>query len=268
MKKFLLMVPIVVATMLLTGCGADDDSITVGTIKYLNLTEAELDETLLKSDEHHGKHKHIFYENLNTMTAALLAGQIEEMSIYRTVALYLTVNHPERQWDMSAPTASDVFCLALRSDDAALKAEFDAAIKKISADGTLTKLLKTYLDETVRGVEPSAVELPTIYGAPTLKIGVTGDLPLLDYIRPDGTPAGFNTAVLAEISRIIGKNFVLVQIDSGARAIALTSKQVDVIFWAVAPKGNILPANFDKPDGMILTEPYFTDDIVHIMIVK
>lgn len=268
MKKFLSLVLILAVMIFLTGCGSDDDTIKVGTIKYLNITEEEFNEALHKSGKLPDNRKFFFYENLNTMTAALLAGQIDEMSIYRTVALYLTANHPEHQWEMSSPVVSDSFCCALRTEDLELKKEFDAAIKQITKDGTLTKILKHYLDETVRGVEPSAVELPTIYGAPTLKIGVTGDLPLLDYIQPDGIPAGFNTAVLAEISRIIGKNFVLVQIESGARAIALTSNQVDAIFWAVEPEGNILPGNFDKTDGMIFTDHYFTDGVVHIKIVK
>lgn len=267
MKKFLLLVPIFAAMIFLTGCGSDD-TIKVGAIKYLNVTEDELNEALLKSGKFTDNRKYVLYENLNTMTAALLAGQIDELGTYRTVALYLTANHPEHQWEISAPVMSNVFCCAMRAEDFALKKEFDAAIKQMVKDGTLTKILKHYLDESVRGVEPSAVELPTIYGAPTLKIGVTGDLPLLDYIQPDGIPAGFNTAMLAEISRIIGKNFVLVQIESSARDIALTSKQVDVIFWAVEPEDDILPDNFDTPDGMILTEPYFTDGAVYVKIVK
>lgn len=267
MKKFLSLV-LILTVIFLTGCGSDDKTIKVGAIKYLNVTEDELNEALQKSGKFNDNRKYVFYENLNTMTAALLAGQIDELGTYRTVALYLTVNHPEHQWEISEPVMSDAFCCAMRKDDAALKAEFDAAIKQMVKDGTLTKILKHYLDESVRGVEPSAVELPTIYGAETLKIGVTGDLPLLDYIRPDGIPAGFNTAMLAEISRIIGKNFVLAQIESSARAIALTSKQVDVIFWAIESEDDILPDNFDKTDEMILTEPYFTDGAVYVKIVK
>ena len=109
--------------------------------------------------------------------------------------------------------------------------------------------------------------MPKFYNDTMIRIGITGDLPLLDYIRPDGIPAGFNTAILAEISKLIGKNFVLVQVDSGSRAIALTSGEVDVIFWAVVPQDNeILPKNFDVPEGVILTEPYFSDKIVHVKL--
>ena len=112
---------------------------------------------------------------------------------------------------------------------------------------------------------PKVVTLPTFYGAETIKIGVTGDLPLLDYIRPDGVPAGFNTAILAEISNRIKKNFVLVQVDSGARVTALSSEKVDVIFWAVVSEDKRI-GDIDRPEGMIFTKPYFSDEIVHVRL--
>ena len=202
------------------------------------------------------------------MTAALQSGQIDEMSVYRTVALYLINTNPDKEWTISESVVSNAFCCALRAEDTALKKEFDNAIRSLSKDGTLSKSVKAYIHEVNSSDIPPAVELPTFYGADTIKIGVTGDLPVLDYIRSDNQPAGFNTAVLAEISKRIGKNFVLVQIESGARALALTSKEVDVIFWAVTPKDGVLPINFDTPEGVILTEPYFTDDIVHVKLIK
>ena len=268
MKNFLLSALILVL-ILMTGCGTDDNTIKVGTIKYLNLTEETLDKILKGNPKlSDADRRHIFFDNINAMTAALQSGQIDEMSIYRTVALYLINNNPNHQWDMSEPIVSDVFCCAMRKEDIVLKKEFDEAILSLTRDGTLSKLVKTYIHEVSTADTPPAVELPTFYGAEMIRIGVTGDLPLLDYISADGMPSGFNTAVLAEISRRIGKNFVLVQVDSGARAIALTSGEVDVIFWAVVPEGDTLPADLDTPDGMILTEPYFSDGIVHVNLIK
>ena len=269
MKKVLPIVLMIFA-IILTGCGSDEDKfLKVGTIKYLNLSEEDLDELLNKDNPSPKKRKHIFFENMTSLMAALESGRIEEISIYRTVALHLTAQHQEFQSEMANPNITDVFCCALREEDVELKNEFDAAILQMTKDGTLSKLVKNYLIEATRSDEPQIVHLPTFYNAETIKIGVTGDLPLLDYIRPDGEPSGFNTALLAEISKILGVNFVLVQIDSGARAAALSSKRVDVIFWSVMPKDkSIIPKNFDKPDGMILTEPYFSDEIVHVRLVK
>ena len=53
----------------------------------------------------------------------------------------------------------------------------------------------------------------------------------MDYVAADGTPAGFNTAILAEIGRRLQVNIKLVQVDSATRALALSSGMVDVVFW-------------------------------------
>ena len=268
MKKFLPLVLIV--ALIITGCGfGEEKSLKIGTVKYLNVTEDMLNQILIDNRPYlkDRKHEYIAFENLNAMVAGLKSGQVDEISIYRTVALYLANVNSDVEWEISEPGISDMFCCALKDNNADLKKEFDGAILSMSKDGRLAKIVKTYLDDSEHGQIPDAVELPTFYGKPTIKIAVTGDLPLMDYIRPDGQPAGFNTAVLAEISRTIEKNFVLVQIDSGARAAALSSGLVDVIFWAVSPKSETkLPANFDTPEGMILTAPYFSDDIVHVKL--
>ena len=93
---------------------------------------------------------------------------------------------------------------------------------------------------------------------------MTGDLPPLDFVDTEGKPEGFNTAVLAEIGTRMLKNIELVKIDSGARAAALTSGQVDVVFWAIVPVSGIIPTDSDKPNGVILTDPHFKDKIVHM----
>ena len=94
---------------------------------------------------------------------------------------------------------------------------------------------------------------------------MTGDLPPLDYVNANGKPEGFNTAVLAEIANRMLRNIEFVQVTGGARAAALTSKQVDVVFWAIVPVSEIIPQDTDKPEGVALTNPYFKDKIVHMI---
>ena len=84
----------------------------------------------------------------------------------------------------------------------------------------------------------------------------------------DGTPAGFNTALLAEIAKRLGKNIEIVDIDSGARAVALTSNKIDVIFWAVIPNGDNMPADIDKPENVEFSAPYFKDNVTHLKLNK
>ena len=100
-------------------------------------------------------------------------------------------------------------------------------------------------------------------------------MPPLDLVLADGTPAGFNTAVLAEISKRINKNFEIIDIDSNARAVALTSNKIDVVFWVTVPgefwyaeeAGNA-PKDIDKTPEIEITVPYFKDEIVHIGLKK
>ncbi len=264
MKKFfIILLSLVLCPLSLVGCGnQDDDKIKVGTIKYLNVTEEAFDKFYPDSDS-----KHIFYNDLNNMTMALQSGQIDEMSVYESVAKYFVDHNPKFEVIEPAEEMTDLFCCSMRDKDVELKNEFDAAISQMTNDGTLSRLVKRYIAEVNFNETPPVIRMPEFYNDSMVKIGVTGDLPMLDYIRPDGLPAGFNTAVLAEISQRIEKNFVLVQVESGERAIALNSGEVDVIFWAVVPdKRSLIPEDFDHPEGMTFTRPYFSDTIVHVKL--
>ena len=281
MRKFLqlIILPLIILP-LMTGCGDNNKPpaenkapIKLGMIKHLNVTETLLDNYFEKAasrmNQTSGLYapKHVFFDNMTSMLAALQSGQIDALSTYYSVSKYLIAQNADLEPVTNIPKVSDAFCCAVRKDDDALKKEFDDALMKLTADGTLAELTKTYITDADYSTTPAAVEMPTFDGAPTVKIAVTGDLPLLDFVSVDGKPAGFNTAVLAAISQLIGKNFELVQIDSGARAVALTSKQVDVIFWVAVPQTDTLaPPDCDTPEGVILTEPYFTDEIAHVKV--
>ena len=137
----------------------------------------------------------------------------------------------------------------------------------MKADGSLDKLINDYITNVDKGQAPPKVEPPNIEGAETIKVGVTGDLPPLDLILPDNSPAGFNTAMFSEIAKRLNKNIELVQIESGARATALSSKLIDVVFWVIVPLGNDgIPADIDKPEGLELSNSYFQDNVAVIKL--
>lgn len=267
MKEFLFLT-LTLMLLLMTGCGSSGEK-KIGMIRHMNVTEEAFDKFYEQiNDVNSGKKQwaeHIFFDNMQTMLAALKSGQIYELTTYESVADYLVANDSSLERETTLPRLSDNFCCAMLESNAALRDEFDDAIKQMAADGTLAKFVRNYIIEANHATPPHAVKLPTFHGVKTIKIAITGDLPPLDYILEDGKPAGFNTAILAEISKRLKKNFVLVPIDAGARAVALTSGQVDVVFWVVIPTDNeIIPSNIDLPDGVILTDPYFTDEIVHV----
>ena len=265
--------------ILMTGCGggseekkASDDAgkIKLGMITRLNASEENFGEFMKKVegtlDVKISSHTPVFFDNLNAMQMALQSKQIDEISTYRSVARYMIAKDPRYQVlkDHSLEFV-DSFCFALRDDETELKDSLNKVIKEMTSDGTLDRLTKEYITDINTEGEPPVVDMPHFDSADTIKVAVTGDLPPLDYVSADGKPAGFNTAVLAEIGNRTLKNIELVTIDSGARAAALTSKQVDVVFWAIVPVSEIIPADTDKPSGIILTDPYYRDKVTHII---
>ncbi|MBQ3337353.1 MAG: transporter substrate-binding domain-containing protein [Selenomonadaceae bacterium] len=277
------------AGALFTGCGGGGDKpaaekpaapagekgdIKLGMIRHLNATEQRMDEILKMVQEDSGvKVTHYvptYYDSLNLMQMGIESGSVDQISLYKSVAEYLIANNDkyENVPELTLKTLSDNFCFAVRKEDAALKADLDKALDEMKADGSLEKLATEYIVNVDKGQVPPAVEIPMTDGADTIKVGVTGDLPPLDYVSADGKASGFNTALLSEIAKRSGKNVEIVDIDSGARAAALSSKQIDVVFWVTVPTLEKVPADLDKPEGVELSNPYFKDSVEHLQLKK
>ncbi|MBO4400469.1 MAG: transporter substrate-binding domain-containing protein [Selenomonadaceae bacterium] len=250
-----------VIPLLVIGCGgekAQEPAKKVGMLTMANVDEKKVDEAFSQ--------KTTYYDNLSSMQMGLTSGQVDEIRTYQSVANYMASKNPTLNVKESRSVQIlDSFCCAVREDNIELLNDMNAAIDAMENDGTLEKLVLKYITNLQADEEPAAVAMAEIPGAETIKVGVTGDLPPLDLIRADGTPAGFNTAVLAEIGRRIGRNVELVVVDSGARIAALTSGKIDVIFWAVVPsKESPLPQDADKPAGVSLTTAYYQDAAVSL----
>ena len=274
-KFFAVLMMCIVTAAIFAGCGddkkSDDDKyfIKIGMLKYMNVGEQQFSDIMQKLVETFSlnvtPHKVIFFDNLNSMQMAFNSGQIDEISTYNCVANYLAARKANvTVLENHISGFDDEFCLAMREDDKDLYNQVNEVVKQMKADGTLADFQKKYIDDSVSDKEPSAVEIEKFEGADTIKVAVTGDLPPLDLILADGTPTGFNTAVLSEIGKRLQKNIELIQIESAARAAALESKRVDISFWAIVPISDIIPADVDKPEGIILSTSYYTGKVVHI----
>lgn len=273
----------VMAGALFTGCGGGDKpgnnfsytEYKVGILTHLNSTEESMGEILTNIEEETGAKERIykpkFFDSLKLMQLGIESGKVEEVSIYKSVAEYIIANNDK--FEIVKRDALDKieynFHFAVRKDDEQLKNDFDKALSEMKADGTLDKFLNDYVTNVDKGQTPPKVEIPKVEGAQTIKVGITGDLPPLDLVLADNTPAGFNTAILAEIAKRLNKNIEIVQIDGGARAAALNSKVIDVVFWVIVPLGNDdIPLDIDKPEGVELSEPYFKDNVAHLKLKK
>lgn len=125
----------------------------------------------------------------------------------------------------------NTFHMIAKDTQADLIAQIDEALAAIEAEGILETLRQTQIEDIIAGAEPTATEIPVTEGAPTYRVGVSGDLPPMDYTTAAGTPAGYNTALLAELATRMGVNFELVTLESGARFLALETGTIDLFFW-------------------------------------
>ena len=278
-----LLMTCVAAGALLTGCGGGDnqpadkvannfsgDVVKLGVLTHLNSTEESLGE-ILNSIADDTKHTPKFFDSLKLMQMGIESGTVDQISLSKSVADYVVATNDK--FEVVQHDALNkieyLFCFAVRKDDAALKADLNKVIGELKADGSLDKLINDYITNVDKGNTPPAVEIPKTDGAEVIKVGITGDLPPLDLVLPDNSPAGFNTAMLAEVAKRLNKNIEVVQIESGARATALNSNIIDVVFWAVVPFGNNkIPADIDKPEGVELSDSYFKDNVAQLRLKK
>ena len=186
------------------------------------------------------------YDSLNALLMALQSGEVGDIKLPYYTARYLCSTntglkireeyYPEKatgvaEWALSI--LSDGYSFMMKEDNTELRDAFDTQIAAMKDDGTLQKLIDEHIIKAAESGKPVAVDFEQFEGDP-IRIGVTGDLPPMDYVAADGSFAGFNTAVLAEIGKRLQKNIQLVQVENVGRALALSEGVVDVVFWTRA----------------------------------
>ncbi len=259
MKKVILLS--FVAILVLAQCSFAN---TVGVLGKLNTTEEdfpkmfndEIRSDVLANGANKNDVNYRFYDSLNAMQMALSKGEIDSMLMPDSIADFILAS--DSSYNLKGVAAlryPHVLAFGFAGNNSFLRQMFNDSLSGMEKDGTLGKLIMTYVNNI--GVKnPMKVSFPEFKEGMTVRVAVTGDLPPVDYVAADGTPAGFNTAVLAEISRRLKVNIQVIQVESGARAAALTSGRADCAFWFEGySKGNELV--FDAPEGLIFSNPYY-----------
>lgn len=214
-------------------------------------------------------HTVVFFNDLNSMLAALKAKQIDRFAVSKRVADYIAARNDDVQIIDYNLKPILGYSMAVEEKNASTIEEINKAIDAMRKDGTLKKLIEDNITN-LKG-DPAPVEIAKIDGADTIKVAVTGDMPGMDCILADGTPAGFNVAFLSELSKRINKNFELVSISSDARGAALSSGQVDALFWVIGTydqNGKALPYPLDSMKGVAISVPYMMDSRVGLSLKK
>ena len=149
------------------------------------------------------------------------------------------------------PTALALGFLKEKSD---LCSRFSKAIQDMEAEGKIGLLLRDYLTGPSAN-NPPAVKFEHFDEAETITVALTGDIPPIDYVDASGKPAGFNTAILAEIGRRLHLNINTITLDTASRVPSLTSGRADAVFWFQIFEGyDVQP---DVPEGVITSTPYY-----------
>ncbi len=193
-----------------------------------------------------------FYDTLEGLLMALKSGEIWGIAgIPQSTAKYLCAKDnslgmkiafdtkKSRENDIFASIAykrlSDGFSFMMLEKNSALCEQFNKIIEDMTADGSLAKLIENEIIAAMDGREIREVAPEYKPERKTIKVAVAGAIPPMDYVAADGTFAGFNTAILAEIGKRLDRNITMVQVSSIGRATALASGTVDVVFWTRSP---------------------------------
>lgn len=274
MKKILISLLLLLAVV-----GAASAAIREGHISYANMDNEEYSHFISNIPDKDYKSWWIYYKidrpeyapyitseveyksfgSLARMLMALEAGKIDRMEVDLPVAEYFfKLKGNSNKYVPYIITKGVNYYLSMGFKDGSKWFEpFNKTIKAMAKDDTLLRLKAKYIIDANENVKP--IKFEKFPKAETVKIAVTGDMPLIDYVAADGTPAGFNTAMLAEIARRLKINIALVNTSSESRAAALASGRADGIFWFLYEKTTDM-RSFDKLDGISLTEPYYSWD--------
>ena len=216
----------------------------------------------------HTTSKAKFYDSLSQMQMALSRGDIDEMILPDFVAEYLIkANKYYVPCCMSNSGPMDL-CFGFMKNRTRLRDEWNAALTSMKNDYTLSGLFQKYVknfppDESydyIYGInqrqrkKENRIVFDRFDSAPNITVAVTGDLPPVDYVDEGGMPAGYSSAVLAELGRRMKVNINIIQVDTASRTAALVMGRADVVFWYEVNRS--FEDKLDVPDDVILSVPY------------
>lgn len=207
-----------------------DNVRVVGEIAYAGASLENIEKTIKEKDKSGEKIKPEHFEDLNTMISALDSGKIDEMLIPSVTAQYLLKNNGSYEVNEMNTTIVVPVAMMLKSDNNALCEKINTARLALRENQEYIKLIKDMEENNTK------VEFEHFDGAETITFAVTGDIPPMDYVDADGKPSGYNMRYIAAICKKMKVNAKIIQISSGARAMALSTGKADVVFWT---KGQI-----------------------------
>lgn len=176
----------------------------------------------------------IQFPTFSEIIASLVAGRAEYAVGPINTMQYMANMNGELAYVPVTMNAS--MSMLTRADDEQLLSSLNAAIAQLSAIEQAQILLDGIDPDLDTGITADSLEI--IDGADTIRVGISGELPPMDYVDAQGTPRGYNVAYMSEIAKILGVNLEFVQVAPDAKYAALLSGKIDVFFWHMTPVEN------------------------------
>jgi len=275
MKNFKKLLAVLLAGLMLlslAACGGKDENVIKhGMLQQLDgagLIQGSEHEAHRKEDDSFSSdatHERVNYSNLSAALMDLESGKIFDLGVEGCVADYIVARNEKFVASKKNDAMTNYSMMTLDSNTEVYNI-LNNAIKAMKEDGTLDSLIANELKAYINS-DPTPKDLPHFDGARTIKIGVTGDIPPMDFVAANGKAAGFNIALLTEIANRAQVNFELVQIETGARAIALSNGKVDAVFWTKGITCTVCGAEgAEKVEGTLVTESYFSDCVAEVKL--
>lgn len=202
------------------------------------------------------------YENITTLLLALKSKKVSHVVLDETTAKYYSTRQPQFFYNVNDNNETVKYSMCFLEDKKELCDQISNVILQLKNEGYLEQINKSYITDIINGVDSGETYNSQKNYDITYKIGITGDLPPMDFINPEGLPCGFNVVLLNEISKRLKINFEIVNLDTGSKASALSSNKVDGIFWIRSFDENIN----DSPLNTIFTTPYYESKLADLII--
>ncbi len=246
MKKALAMT---LALLLLVGCAA---ALAEGNVLVMVNFPAEVPSDTREFVRQHMEYGEVLLVPGFSEVIAALTGGRADMSIMAAYTGSYAVQCNQELGMQALPILPMNFHMILRSADTALYESVNQALKQLVAAGVLEA---RYQEQVINFREEDAEQADVLDKGnyeKTLRVGVSGDMPPMDFINAAGQPAGYNVAVLYEMEKLLKMNIETVIVPSEARYQALLSEKIDVFFWHTG--------YVEMPEEIIATEVYARDD--------
>ncbi|MEE1199117.1 MAG: transporter substrate-binding domain-containing protein [Christensenellales bacterium] len=262
--------------MLSTNCAlaSENNDTKTGSLAMMGVTPSELvemitDHMLLSHDITVELGQQIFYDNLTSLLMGLNSGEVDNIAILKSTAEYLLSQNPNFAIEPLEYTYTEYFSMVVLQENQELYNLLNNTLIELLQDGTVDKLVEEHITGFINEKNPQVITMPKFEGAPTIRVAVTGDLPPMDYVSADGTPAGFNLALLSKIAERTQTNIEIVVVENTARSIALSSGKADVIFWSKQTQCPLPDCEHymavEVSEHSLFSVYYFKDDVVHVV---